>query len=159
VTNRNYTLTLTVDHSPAAVFAAITNVRGWWSQEIEGRTDQVGEMFKYRFRDLHRCEIAVTELVPGEKAVYTVVDNYFSFTADEKEWTGTDLVFEIARRGAQTVVTFTHVGLVPEYECYSACTDGWRTYINGSLHDLITTGRGRPNVGEALTGSELSLAQ
>jgi hypothetical protein len=100
----------------------------------------------------------VTEVVAGEKVVWTVIKNYFSFTEDKAEWTGTDIVFEIARSGDETVVTFSHVGLVPEYECYNACSDGWRTYINGSLHDLITTGRGRPNVGEALTESELSLA-
>jgi hypothetical protein len=136
MTDRNYTTTITVTQNPADVFAAINNVCGWWSEEIEGRADKIGETFEHRFKNLHRCEIAVTDLVPGEKVVWTVLDNYFSFTEDKSEWKGTDIVFEIARRGDKTEVKFTHVGLVPQYECYGVCTDGWRTLINGSLYDL-----------------------
>jgi activator of Hsp90 ATPase-like protein len=158
MTHRSYTTTFIVDQTPAAVFTAITNPRAWWSQEITGRTDTLGETFRYHFKDFHRCEIAVKELIPGQKVLWTVLSNYFSFTEDRTERTGTDIVFEISSSGGQTVVTFTHVGLVPEYECYNACSEGWRSYIIGSLHDLITTGRGRPNVGEAITDSELALA-
>ena len=158
MTDRNFTTTLEVDQNPSEVFAAICNVRAWWSQEIVGRADKVGDTFKHRFRDLHRCEIAVKELVPGRKVVWTVLENYFNFTEDSTEWKGTDIVFEISRCCESTVLTFTHVGLVPEYQCYVACTDGWTFYIHDSLRELIATGRGRPNVGEAVTDSEMSLA-
>jgi len=158
MTDRNYTTTIIVDQSPAQVFDAINNVRGWWSEEIEGRTDQAGETFHYHFRDLHRCEVRVDELIPGKKVAWTFTENYFSFTEDAAEWKGTRIVFDIARKDGKTEVTFTHIGLVPEFECYGACTDGWRNYINGSLKDLITTGRGEPNKGEAITESEQALA-
>ena len=42
-----------------------------------------------------------------------------------------------------------HVGLVPEYECYGACSDGWRTTSTAAAEALIATGKGSPNVGEA----------
>ena len=155
----NFTTTILVDQTPEQAFAAINNVRGWWSEEIDGRTDQVGAVFKYHFRDLHRCQIQIKEMVQNEKVVWHVLDNYFSFTEDKSEWNGSDLVFEIARRGDKTEVKFTHVGLVPEYECYRACSDGWRTYINDSLKSLIATGKGRPNAGEAITASEQALAR
>ena len=158
MSDRNFTTTITVDQSPPDVFAAICDVRAWWSQEIVGRAERIGDTFKHHFRDLHRCEIAVKELVPGRKVVWTVLENYFSFTEDTAEWKGTDIVFEIARNDDKTVLTFTHVGLVPTYQCYVACTDGWTFYIHDSLRELITTGRGQPNVGEAVTDSELSLA-
>ena len=158
MSDRNFTTTIAVDQSPSDVFAAICNVRAWWSQEIVGRAERVGDAFKHHFRDLHRCEIAVKELVSNEKVVWTVLENYFSFTEDTAEWKGTDIVFEIARSGDQTALTFTHLGLVPACQCYVACTDGWTFYIHDSLRELITTGRGRPNVGEAVTDSELSLA-
>jgi uncharacterized protein YndB with AHSA1/START domain len=143
--NRNYTTTFTVDQTPEEVFEAINNVRGWWSQAIEGETDRLNAEFKYHYQDVHRCTFKITEFVPGEKVVWHVLDNYFNFIKDKNEWVGTDVVFEIARKGDQTEVHFTHVGLVPAYECYNVCSDAWGSYITGSLRDLIATGKGQPN--------------
>jgi hypothetical protein len=38
MTAKNYTASFTVDQSPNDVFAAVNNVRGWWSGEIDGRS-------------------------------------------------------------------------------------------------------------------------
>ena len=65
--DRNFTTSFTVDQTPEAAFAAINNVRGWWSEEIEGRTDKLGEAFNYRYKDVHRCTIKVTELIPEQE--------------------------------------------------------------------------------------------
>lgn len=157
--NQNYATSFTVDQTPAEVFAAINNVRGWWSEEIEGSTDQLDEAFKYHFKDIHLCTMKITELVPNEKVVWNVLDNYFSFIEDQTEWKGTDIIFEIAKTGDKTEVRFTHVGLVPDYECYTVCSDAWGTYINRSLRDLITTGKGQPNLGEAITEGERTLTR
>jgi len=154
---RDFTTTFTVVQSPEEAFAAINNVRGWWSEDIHGSTDRLGAEFDYHFQDDHRCKVRITDLVPGKRVGWHVVENYFSFSRDKSEWTGTDIRFEISRNGEGTEICFTHLGLVPEYECYDVCSDGWGTYI-GSLRDLITTGKGRPNVGEAMTESERALA-
>jgi Activator of Hsp90 ATPase homolog 1-like protein len=143
-TDQDFTITLLVENSPREAFDAIKYVRGWWSEEIEGRTDALGE-FAYHFQDVHRCTIRITELVPDRKVAWHVVDNYFDFVDDKSEWKDTDILFEIARRGDKTEVRFTHVGLGPAYECYDVCSDAWSRYINGSLRDLITSGRGHPN--------------
>lgn len=141
---RDLTITLLVDNTPKEAFDAINNVRGWWSGENEGRTDKLGE-FQHRDGDMHRCTIKITELVPGKKVRWHVVDNYFNFVRDKSEWKDTDIVFEIAKNGGKTEVRFTHVGLVPAYECYDVCSDAWGSLINGSLRNLITKGKGQPN--------------
>lgn len=148
--NHSYTTSFTVEQSPEEVFAAINNVRGWWSQEIEGDTDRLGAEFKYHYQDVHRCEFKITEFVPDKKVVWHVLDNYFNFIKDRNEWIDTDVVFEIAEKGDQTEVLFTHIGLVPAYECYDICSDAWGSYIRGSLRDLITKGQGQPNPLEAV---------
>lgn len=145
MSNQNYTTSFTVDQSPQEVFDAINNVRGWWSQQIDGRTDELGAEFKYHYRDVHRARFKLTECVPGKKVVWHVLENYFDFVADRTEWTGTDVVFEISKQGNQTELRFTHVGLVPAYECYNVCSDAWGSYVKGSLRNLITTGKGQPN--------------
>jgi uncharacterized protein YndB with AHSA1/START domain len=143
--NQNFTRTFSVDQSPQEVFAAINNPRGWWSQAIQGDTDRLGAEWKYQYGDVHRATMRITELTPGQKVVWHVVDNYFNFVKDAKEWTGTDVVFEITRKGDKTHVRFTHAGLVPSYECYDVCSKAWGSYVAGSLRDLIAKGKGRPN--------------
>jgi hypothetical protein len=146
--NQSFNTRLFISQSPREAFNAITNVRGWWSEEIEGDTVKVGAEFTYHYLDVHRCRIKITEVIPDQKVVWHVLENYFDFTKDREEWVGTNIVFEISRHGEQTELSFTHDGLVPEYECYNACVNGWTHYIQTSLLHLITTGRGMPNTSE-----------
>lgn len=143
--SQSFTTTIVVDNSPSEVFNAITNVRGWWSEEIEGSTNKLNDEWNYHYQDVHRSKMKIVELIPDKKVVWLVMDNYFSFTKDKNEWNGNKLVFEITEKGNQTQLQFTQVGLVPEYECYDICQNAWTTYIQKSLYSLITTGKGQPN--------------
>ena len=145
MTEKNYTATITVDQSPQEAFDAIRNVRGWWSEEITGSTDQLGDEFNYHYQDMHRCTMKLVELVPSRKVTWLVTDNFFSFTEDKTEWKNTKIVFDIAKKSTKTEIHFTHEGLVPAYECYNVCSDAWGSYIRGSLKSLIETGKGSPN--------------
>jgi hypothetical protein len=156
--DQSFTTSFTVDQTPEQAFAAINNVRGWWSEDIKGVTEKVGDIFNYRFRDIHRCTVEIKASVPGERVVWHILKNYFNFTADTTEWKGTHGIFEVARKDGRTEVRVTHDGLVPEYECYDICSDGWTTYVNGSLKSLIKTGKGQPNLGEPMNESERALA-
>jgi hypothetical protein len=143
--NQNLTTAFTVDQTPGEVFAALNNVRGWWSGEIEGNTGKLGDEFTYRYKDVHRSKQKITELIPGKKVVWLVLDSQLNFVNDKSEWNGTKITFEITKKGDKTEVRFTHVGLVPDHECFNACSNAWGSYINGSLRSLITTGKGQPN--------------
>src|SRR5215510_1295448 len=148
----DYTTAFTVDQSAEEVFEAINNVRGWWSEEIEGRTEELGDEFTYRHKDVHYCRIRLIEVVPGKKLVWLVLDNFFNFTEDKSEWKDTKVIFELFKKDDQTEVRFTHEGLVPQYECFDVCSNAWGSYINGSLRRLITTGKGNPNPKEEVSG-------
>jgi len=87
----------------------------------------------------------MTEAVPGKRVAWLVTDSYFNFIEDKTEWKGTQIVFDIARKGDKTEVRFTHLGLVTEYECFEICSTSWELHINGSLKSLIATGKGHPN--------------
>ena len=126
------------------MFTAINNVGAWWP-DIEGSTNTRGGVFTHRYEDMHRCKIEVVELVPNRKVVWLVLDNYFDFTEDKTEWKDTRIVFDIAEKGAETEVRFTHEGLVPDYECFNVCSNAWGSSMNGSLRSLIATGKGSPN--------------
>jgi hypothetical protein len=141
---KNYTTAFTVDQSPDAVFNAVNNVRGWWSEEIQGRTDKPGAEFKFHYQNFHHSTHKITEFEPGKKVVWHVPNARINFVNDTAEWDGTDIVFEIGRTGDKTELRFTHVGLVPDIECYDRCSSAWGFYINESLRDLITKGKGQP---------------
>ena len=149
MTEQSYTTSVTVDRAPDEVFHAINDVRGWWSEEVEGRTDQVGSQFRYRGHDEantveHLATIRVEQLVPGRRIVWRVLDNHFSFTDDQTEWKDTEIRFDISEKNGATEVRFTHAGLVPAYECFDVCSNAWSFYIGDSLRNLITTGEGAP---------------
>jgi hypothetical protein len=145
MTTPDFSTGFSVNQSPETVFNAINNVRGWWSENIKGSTNQLNEEFTYQYEDMHKCTMKIIELVPGRKVVWKVLDNYFNFTKDKNEWKGDNIEFEISEKDNRTQVHFTHRGLVPAYECYDKCYAGWSKYISGSLQSLITTGKGQPN--------------
>lgn len=144
MSEQSYTTVLTVQKPPRQVFDSICDVRGWWGNDVEGRTDAVGAEFTFRGQDQHRAQIKVTELVPGERVVYRVLENYFAFATDQDEWKDNELVFEISPLGEGSEMRFTQVGLVPEYECFEACSNAWGSFIGKSLRNLIATGQGEP---------------
>jgi uncharacterized protein YndB with AHSA1/START domain len=152
--NEDFTTSFSTNATPQKVFDAINNVRGWWSENIDGETDQLNSEYSYHYQDAHRCKMKITEFIPNKKVIWHVLDNYFKFTKDESEWKDTDIIFEIAEKDGKTELKFTHKGLVPEYECYNICHDAWTHYIQKSLKDLITTGEGSPTPKENDDNSE-----
>jgi uncharacterized protein YndB with AHSA1/START domain len=140
--SQNFTSTFTVDQSPEEVFTAITDVARWWTGEIEGEADEVGDEFSYRYPGAHYSKQKIVELVHGKTIVWHVVDSHLEGPEDPSEWTGTDISFEITPKEDGTEVRFSHLGLVPDFECFDACSSAWGFYVNGSLKRLITTGEG-----------------
>jgi hypothetical protein len=146
---QDLTYSFTVEQTPQEAFAAINDVRAWWLGEIEGETDKLGAVWTFRYKDVHYTKQQITEFAPGKRVVWKVLDSRLNFVDDKTEWTGTEIVFDIAKKGSKTEVRFTHAGLVPEYECFEKCSNAWGMYINGNLWELIATGKGQPNKRES----------
>jgi hypothetical protein len=143
--DKNLNHSFTVDKTPKEVFDAINDVRGWWSGQIDGKTEKLGDEFTYRYKDFHRTTQKIIESIPGKKVVWLVTDSFLSFVEDKTEWNDTKVVFEITPKDGKTEVRFTHQGLTDKQECFDACNDAWGSYITGSLKNLIVEGKGQPN--------------
>ena len=144
--NSDFTATILVDQSPEEAFDAINNVRGWWIDEIEGKSEKLGDEFAVHFADIHYSKQKIVESVQGKRIVWLVTESKLTFIEDMNEWTGSKISFEISKKGDKTQVRFTHVGLLPKNECYRDCSNAWSGYITGSLYKLITTGEGKPTI-------------
>ena len=142
---KSYTTSFTVAQTPEQVFAAILNPRGWWGEGITGITDKVGGTFLYRHGKIHVSTQTITELVPNKKVGWKISKSHLSFVEKTAEWDGTEVIFEIGKKGDKTLLTITHSGLVPQFQCYEACSGGWNFYLNDSLKAFIQTGKGEPD--------------
>lgn len=139
----NFTTTFLVDQSPKQVFEAINNVAAWWQGEVKRSSNTINDEFTYRMEDLHFSTQKVVELIPNKKVVWLITDSKLTFTKSKNEWTGTKVCFEIVEVNNKTQVCFTHIGLVPTFECYEDCSNGWTQLLQKSLFSLITKGKGQ----------------
>jgi hypothetical protein len=141
VTNNNYTAVIEVERSPQEVFNCIKEVSKWWSKDFEGSSANLNDEFVICHPGRHFSRQKLVVVVP-DKVVWLVVDSELDWLQkDRHEWTNTKMVFEITTKGDQTVLHFTHEGLVPGTECYEMCERGWNMVIKDRLLNFITAGK------------------
>lgn len=156
VTN-HLTATATFERTPDEVFAAITDVRAWWNENIIGATAALHDEFVFTDDTAYAGEAAkstdgirfarfrIVEVEPGKRVVWHVVDSFITFIEDHGEWTDTKVVFDLTASPSGTTLDFTHEGLnSAESDCFEACSKGWTFYITKSLPRLVATGTGDP---------------
>ena len=143
MTTTDFTTTLLVDQTPEEVFNAVNKPQNWWSGEIEGSSAKLNDEFTYRYKEFHFSRQRIVEMIPDQKVVWLVTDSRINFTKDINEWTGTKISFEITEKDGKTELRFSHIGLVPEIECFNDCSNAWAQLVHQSLASLITSGEGR----------------
>ena len=82
-------------------------------------------------------------MIPDQKVVWLVTESQINYAEDKKEWSDTKISFEIAEQDNKTQLRFTHLGLVPEIECFDSCSNSWSQLIQQGLFSLITTGKSK----------------
>lgn len=141
----DYHNNISVNVSAEKAFHAINRVTDWWAQNVIGETEKLNENFKVIMGKTF-VDFKITEMVPNKKVVWLVTDCYLDWINDKNEWKGTSLVFDITSKDNKTRIDVTHVGLVPEAECYNDCKKGWDFYIQDSLYQYLTKGEGKPQL-------------
>lgn len=141
----NYTCSITANISAREALNRVTRVSEWWSENIKGSSEKPGDIFTIHFAFGDSFVIKVVEAVPDKRIQWLVTDCNLTWVKDSKEWKGTRMSFDISPENNSTRITFTHIGLVPEIECYNGCVKGWNQYIKESLLRLLTEGKGKPD--------------
>ncbi|MFF0544675.1 SRPBCC family protein [Nocardia thailandica] len=147
MSDKDFTRTITVDRTPDQAWAAINDVRGWWSRTADGGSGTVGDSYVFDVPGVHHCRMTTVEAEPGRRLVWRVSDAFLAFVDDTAEWEGTTVEFDLTPRPGGTEIRFTHVGLAPRAECYEVCADAWNGFVTDSLRGLLETGAGAPMTG------------
>jgi hypothetical protein len=141
---QNYHARITAKITAGEAFEQISRVSSWWSKNFEGSAQKLGDAFTVRFGEVWK-RFAVVDVVPEKRIEWEVTDCHMPWLADKTEWKNTYLIWELSAKKDSTQIDFTHVGLIPEVECYDDCKKGWNFYINESLFKLLTENQGLPN--------------
>jgi Activator of Hsp90 ATPase homolog 1-like protein len=140
---QDYTASILVRATADKAFKSINEVAAWWTENIEGISEKLNDVFIVHFGEAF-VTMKIVESVPDKRVVWNVTDCYLHWLADKEEWKNTRIVFDISAEGDSTRIQFTHVGLTPQAECYDNCVKGWDQYIKDSLAKLINEGKGLP---------------
>lgn len=141
----SFTTTIHLERPAENVFDAIIEPQSWWSPNVEGEAGSEGYDVVFDSPGHHLWKFRIVEATRPTRVRCRVTDDSSTdFVADRTEWNGTEVRFDIIPEAEGTELRFTHVGLVPQFECFEQCSAGWTGYIQHSLRDLIATGHGQP---------------
>ncbi|MGN6616135.1 MAG: SRPBCC family protein [Ilyomonas sp.] len=140
---KNFHRTITVNASAKEVMKKISQVNCWWKKDFSDSAEKLNDIFTVPFGEPSFVDFKVSEFVPSKKMVWKVIDCYLPWFQNKKEWNNTEVVFQLSEENNKTKINFTHIGLVPEVECYNVCEKGWNSHIN-NLKQFINEGKALP---------------
>lgn len=143
--DKNYHRAIMVSARADKAMKKISEVNHWWKRDFSGSAEKLNDKFTIPFGELNGeisfVDFIISELIPDKKVVWSVTDCYLPWLKDKKEWNNTEVVFELSAENGKTKIDVTHIGLIPEFECYEVCEKGWDGHIINGLEKLINEGK------------------
>jgi hypothetical protein len=131
---KNFTYSFESSKPAETIFETLLDVRKWWNgvynETITGESKDVNDVFTFLAGGgVHETTQRMIEMIPNKKVEWLVTKSKLTFLKKPDEWMNTKFNFELSGKENKTKVTFTHVGLQPEIECYDDCSTGWMQYL------------------------------
>jgi hypothetical protein len=150
---------ITVNASTEEVMKKISQINFWWKKDFSGNARKFNDKFTVPFGEPSFVDFIVSEFVPDKKVVWKVTDCYLPWFHDKKEWNNTEVVFELSEENGKTNIDFTHIGLVPEVECYDVCEKGWNGHFNNLVKFINDGKRTTRIINRLMRRTEVTVAQ
>ena len=122
-----------INAKPKKVFETLTTIDGlrhWWTLETEGNPKKDGTIL-FGFVDMKVVEVKPNELVK------------WKCIRGEKEWVGTEVIFELQYKEGQTFVLFKHANWKKPVEFMHHCSTKWAMFLM-SMKNWLEREEGRP---------------
>ena len=134
----NYCKKMNIDASAKRLFDAFSKELGdWWGNSHEG-VSQIGDTMTIGFEENpSQWVFEAQELMEGKRIVLKCLlsDHQHEGLPGtiQQEWKGSQLIWEFKPIDGMTEVSFTHLGLTPELECFNVCEQGWDHYLGEGI--------------------------
>ena len=122
----------------AQVYELLTTDSGlskWWTTDTRG-AGEVGSIIEFRFGG-GGPDFKVIELIPDRLVRWQHSGEM------PRDWMGTEVLFELAEDGKQTILNFSHYNWQKSDEFLAHCSTKWGVFMM-SIKSCIETGRGQP---------------
>lgn len=138
----NYTQEVKIIANKQRVFDALSKQMELWWGKVDQTIKGVGDEFSVFFGKAY-WTFQIVEFEENDSMAWKVIDGQPEFN---NEWVGTLLLWQLKEDEGKVIVSFTHLGLVPEFDCYDICAPTWDMFITKSLKQFVETGKGTPHL-------------
>lgn len=147
--SKDYQKSVLIAGNRLGVFKAITErIDEWWGT-VDRQPSAEGVAFKVSFGEAF-WRFKVIDFQRGSRISWECITSnqmHAGLMGIKEEWLGTKLHWELSEQtDGMTTLSFTHEGLVPDFNCYEVCSDAWGFFVGMSLKELVEQGAGQPEL-------------
>ena len=107
----------------------------WWTPQTE-IGNEIGDINIFDFGNRYHNEMKIVDLQPNKRVKWKCL-------AGDKEWIGTNFVFDLEEKDGETILRFEQKNWKDETDFFASCNYQWAHYMR-SLKQYCETGNGTP---------------